>query len=80
MTGKKDDACGHDSDSAVSDELAPMRKWESGKPGTGSYTTGPSHLDRADFSEDEEAEAKEADPKSEAEPAKPAEDEPPAEG
>lgn len=78
MTGKKDDACGHDSDSAVGDELAPMRKWEPGMPGTGSYTTGPSHLDRADFTEGEEPEGKDAEPKSEAESAKPDEDEPPA--
>lgn len=53
MTGKKDEGCGHDhdSESAIGDELAPMRKWEQGMPGTGSYTEGPTHLDRADFRE-----------------------------
>ena len=48
MSGKND-TCG--SDDALSDDIAPMRKWE-GPPGTGSYTEGPTHLDRADYGEE----------------------------
>lgn len=70
MTGKKDEGCGHDhdSDSAIADELAPMRKWEQGMPGTGSYTEGPTHLDRADFRDGDaptEAKSEDEEPPSE---------------
>lgn len=50
MTAKKDDTCGAGSGSAITDELAPLRKWEGGMASSG-YTSGPSHLDRTDFGE-----------------------------
>ena len=50
MTAKKDDTCGAGSGSAITDELAPLRKWEGGMS-SGGYTSGPSHLDRMDFSD-----------------------------
>ena len=49
MSGKND-TCGSD-DANVSDEIAPMRKWE-GPKGTGSYTEGPTHVDRVDYGEE----------------------------
>ena len=48
MSGEND-SCGSD-DSSLSDDVAPMRKWE-GPAGTGSYTEGPTHLDRVDYGE-----------------------------
>jgi hypothetical protein len=45
MTAKKDDTCG--ADPGLEDDLTPMRKF--GGAGPAAYTTGPSHVDRADF-------------------------------
>lgn len=55
MSGKND-SCGSD-DASLTDDIAPLRKWD-GPKGTGSYTDGPSHVDRADFGDDETDDAK----------------------
>lgn len=47
MTAKKDDTCG--ADAGLGDDVSPMRKF--GGAGPAAYTTGPSHVDRADFRE-----------------------------
>ncbi|MBL8945263.1 MAG: hypothetical protein JNK45_19005 [Myxococcales bacterium] len=48
MTAKKDDTCG--ADAGLGDDVSPMRKF--GGAGPAAYTTGPSHVDRADFRDD----------------------------
>ena len=45
MSGKKDDTCG--ADSGIKDQLAPMRHL--GGSGPAGYSSGPTHVDRADF-------------------------------
>jgi len=45
MSGKKDDTCG--ADSGIKDDLAPMRHL--GGSGPAGYSSGPTHVDRADF-------------------------------
>lgn len=70
MSGKKDEGCGHGT-GAVTDELAPMRRWEGGMSSTG-YASGPTHVDRADFREgDDAAETEPAAEASEGEAAAP---------
>lgn len=77
MSGKNDDGCCDDG-GGLKDELAPMRSF--GGAGPAGYSTGPSHVDRADFRESEAdasatAEAAEV---AAAEVAAPNEEEPPA--
>lgn len=54
MSGKNDDGCCDDS-GGIKDDVAPMRSL--GGSGPAGYSSGPTHVDRADFRECTEAEA-----------------------